>query len=120
MARCEMHSSSAAIAKLAVMLEPPYDTKGRVRPVSGRSPPGNHGEKAERNRLGCILHGSLGLGSRRLQKGGQPRRPHQLLWYIGINRDGQVMKGNRVKKTKGAAHFLPKLIEGTVANSNHL
>lgn len=36
-------------------------------------------------------------------------------WYIGINRDGQVMKGNRVKKTKGAAHFLPKLIEGTTA-----
>lgn len=35
-------------------------------------------------------------------------------WYIGINRDGQVMKGNRVKKTKGAAHFLPKLIEGAV------
>lgn len=33
-------------------------------------------------------------------------------WYIGINRDGQVMKGNRVKKTKGAAHFLPKVIEG--------
>ncbi|CAL8384424.1 unnamed protein product [Arctogadus glacialis] len=32
-------------------------------------------------------------------------------WYIGINRDGLVMKGNRVKKTKGAAHFLPKLIE---------
>ncbi|XP_035264382.1 fibroblast growth factor 11a [Anguilla anguilla] len=32
-------------------------------------------------------------------------------WYIGINRDGQVMKGNRVKKTKGAAHFLPKFIE---------
>jgi len=33
-------------------------------------------------------------------------------WYIGINRDGQIMKGNRVKKTKGAAHFLPKVIEG--------
>ncbi|KAM9333102.1 fibroblast growth factor 11 [Pholidichthys leucotaenia] len=32
-------------------------------------------------------------------------------WYIGINREGQVMKGNRVKKTKGAAHFLPKVIE---------
>nr|XP_020454654.1 fibroblast growth factor 11-like isoform X1 [Monopterus albus] len=32
-------------------------------------------------------------------------------WYIGISRDGQVMKGNRVKKTKGAAHFLPKVIE---------
>uniref|UniRef100_A0A8C1R562 Fibroblast growth factor n=2 Tax=Cyprinus carpio TaxID=7962 RepID=A0A8C1R562_CYPCA len=39
-------------------------------------------------------------------------------WYIGINRDGQVMKGNRVKKTKGAAHFLPKLIEDTEIN-NH-
>ncbi|KAG7240096.1 hypothetical protein INR49_027950 [Caranx melampygus] len=35
-------------------------------------------------------------------------------WYIGINRDGQVMKGNRVKKTKGAAHFLPKLIEAAM------
>ncbi|KAK2828728.1 hypothetical protein Q5P01_019762 [Channa striata] len=32
-------------------------------------------------------------------------------WFIGINRDGQIMKGNRVKKTKGAAHFLPKVIE---------
>ncbi|KAG7254105.1 hypothetical protein CRUP_017370, partial [Coryphaenoides rupestris] len=32
-------------------------------------------------------------------------------WYIGINRDGQVMKGNRVKRNKGAAHFLPKVIE---------
>lgn len=39
-------------------------------------------------------------------------------WYIGINRDGQVMKGNRVKKTKGAAHFLPKLIEGRTAVVN--
>ena len=34
-------------------------------------------------------------------------------WYIGINRDGQVMKGNRVKKNKASAHFLPKVIEGT-------
>lgn len=40
-------------------------------------------------------------------------------WYIGINRDGQVMKGNRVKKTKGAAHFLPKLIEGMVMSTIH-
>ncbi|KAL7982962.1 hypothetical protein Chor_013568 [Crotalus horridus] len=32
-------------------------------------------------------------------------------WYLGINRDGQVMKGNRVKKTKASAHFLPKLLE---------
>uniref|UniRef100_A0A4W3H122 Fibroblast growth factor n=1 Tax=Callorhinchus milii TaxID=7868 RepID=A0A4W3H122_CALMI len=34
-------------------------------------------------------------------------------WYLGINKHGQPMKGNRVKKTKAAAHFLPKLIEGT-------
>ncbi|XP_077171041.1 fibroblast growth factor 11 isoform X2 [Paroedura picta] len=32
-------------------------------------------------------------------------------WFLGINKDGQVMKGNRVKKTKAAAHFLPKLLE---------
>uniref|UniRef100_A0A3B4BHB4 Uncharacterized protein n=1 Tax=Periophthalmus magnuspinnatus TaxID=409849 RepID=A0A3B4BHB4_9GOBI len=32
-------------------------------------------------------------------------------WYLGLNKDGQVMKGNRVKKTKAAAHFLPKPIE---------
>ncbi|XP_061105699.1 fibroblast growth factor 11-like [Conger conger] len=32
-------------------------------------------------------------------------------WYVGLNRDGQVIKGNRVKKTKPAAHFLPKVIE---------
>ncbi|XP_067828048.1 fibroblast growth factor 11-like [Heptranchias perlo] len=32
-------------------------------------------------------------------------------WYLGINKGGQTMKGNRVKKTKAAAHFLPKLIE---------
>ncbi|XP_075763402.1 fibroblast growth factor 11 isoform X4 [Pelodiscus sinensis] len=32
-------------------------------------------------------------------------------WYLGINKEGQVMKGNRVKKTKAAAHFVPKLLE---------
>ncbi|XP_074839065.1 fibroblast growth factor 11 isoform X2 [Carettochelys insculpta] len=32
-------------------------------------------------------------------------------WYLGLNKEGQVMKGNRVKKTKAAAHFLPKLLE---------
>ncbi|XP_055792501.1 fibroblast growth factor 11-like isoform X2 [Salvelinus fontinalis] len=30
-------------------------------------------------------------------------------WYIGINRDGQVMKGNRVKKTKVAMYKEPSL-----------
>ncbi|XP_013124425.2 uncharacterized protein LOC100701803 isoform X1 [Oreochromis niloticus] len=32
-------------------------------------------------------------------------------WFLGLNKEGQVMKGNRVKKTKPAAHFLPKPIE---------
>ncbi|XP_069500570.1 fibroblast growth factor 11 [Ambystoma mexicanum] len=32
-------------------------------------------------------------------------------WYLGINKEGQAMKGNRVKKSKAAAHFLPKLLE---------
>ncbi|XP_062905795.1 fibroblast growth factor 11-like [Mobula hypostoma] len=35
-------------------------------------------------------------------------------WYLGINKDGQAMKGNRVKKTKRAAHFLPKLVEAAL------
>ena len=33
-------------------------------------------------------------------------------WFLGLNKDGQAMKGNRVKKTKPAAHFLPKPLEG--------
>lgn len=33
-------------------------------------------------------------------------------WFLGLNKEGQVMKGNRVKKTKAAAHFLPKPLEG--------
>ncbi|KAK7154258.1 hypothetical protein R3I94_007571 [Phoxinus phoxinus] len=32
-------------------------------------------------------------------------------WFLGLNKDGQPMKGNRVKKTKPAAHFLPKPLE---------
>ncbi|XP_054018932.1 fibroblast growth factor 14 isoform X3 [Melanerpes formicivorus] len=32
-------------------------------------------------------------------------------WFLGLNKEGQVMKGNRVKKTKPAAHFLPKPLE---------
>ncbi|XP_072447389.1 fibroblast growth factor 14-like isoform X2 [Chiloscyllium punctatum] len=35
-------------------------------------------------------------------------------WYLGINKEGEIMKGNRVKKTKRAAHFLPKLIEAAL------
>uniref|UniRef100_A0A8C9C6D6 Fibroblast growth factor n=1 Tax=Phocoena sinus TaxID=42100 RepID=A0A8C9C6D6_PHOSS len=33
-------------------------------------------------------------------------------WYMGLDKEGRVMKGNRVKKTKAAAHFVPKLLEG--------
>ncbi|XP_067842716.1 fibroblast growth factor 14 isoform X3 [Heptranchias perlo] len=32
-------------------------------------------------------------------------------WYLGFNKEGQIMKGNRVKKTKPASHFLPKPLE---------
>ncbi|XP_007458440.1 PREDICTED: fibroblast growth factor 11-like [Lipotes vexillifer] len=31
-------------------------------------------------------------------------------WYLGLDKEGRVMKGNRVKKTKAAAHFVPKLL----------
>jgi len=34
-------------------------------------------------------------------------------WFLGLNKDGKAMKGNRVKKTKPASHFLPKPLEGT-------
>ncbi|XP_071403606.1 fibroblast growth factor 13-like isoform X1 [Centroberyx affinis] len=29
-------------------------------------------------------------------------------WYLGLNKEGGVMKGNHVKKNKAAAHFIPK------------
>uniref|UniRef100_A0A8C1M1E4 Fibroblast growth factor 14 n=1 Tax=Cyprinus carpio TaxID=7962 RepID=A0A8C1M1E4_CYPCA len=32
-------------------------------------------------------------------------------WFLGLNKDGQAVKGNRVKKIKPAAHFLPKPLE---------
>ncbi|XP_067571646.1 fibroblast growth factor 11-like isoform X2 [Pseudorca crassidens] len=32
-------------------------------------------------------------------------------WYMGLDKEVRVMKGNRVKKTKAAAHFVPKLLE---------
>lgn len=39
-------------------------------------------------------------------------------WFLGLNKEGQAMKGNRVKKTKPAAHFLPKPIEGKTHTQN--
>ncbi|XP_072818926.1 fibroblast growth factor 12 isoform X1 [Vicugna pacos] len=35
-------------------------------------------------------------------------------WFLGLNKEGQIMKGNRVKKTKPSSHFVPKPIEGFV------
>ncbi|TWW76620.1 Fibroblast growth factor 12 [Takifugu flavidus] len=32
-------------------------------------------------------------------------------WFLGLNKDGVIMKGNRVKKTKPCAHFVPRPIE---------
>ncbi|CAL8265738.1 unnamed protein product [Merluccius merluccius] len=29
-------------------------------------------------------------------------------WYLGLNKEGGIMKGNHVKKSKAAAHFIPK------------
>lgn len=36
-------------------------------------------------------------------------------WFLGLNKEGQIMKGNRVKKTKPSSHFVPKPIEGMKA-----
>lgn len=33
-------------------------------------------------------------------------------WFLGLTKEGQVMKGNRVKKTKPSSHFVPRPIEG--------
>ncbi|XP_054611456.1 fibroblast growth factor 12a isoform X3 [Dunckerocampus dactyliophorus] len=32
-------------------------------------------------------------------------------WFLGLTKEGQVMKGNRVKKTKPSSHFVPRPIE---------
>uniref|UniRef100_A0A8C9WQ03 Fibroblast growth factor n=1 Tax=Scleropages formosus TaxID=113540 RepID=A0A8C9WQ03_SCLFO len=32
-------------------------------------------------------------------------------WFLGLNKEGQIMKGNRVKKTKPCSHFVPRPIE---------
>ncbi|MED6295496.1 Fibroblast growth factor 12 [Characodon lateralis] len=33
-------------------------------------------------------------------------------WFLGLNKEGIIMKGNRVKKTKPCSHFVPRPIEG--------
>lgn len=35
-------------------------------------------------------------------------------WYLGLNKEGEIMKGNHVKKNKPAAHFLPKPLKGNI------
>uniref|UniRef100_A0A8C9SUQ5 Fibroblast growth factor n=1 Tax=Scleropages formosus TaxID=113540 RepID=A0A8C9SUQ5_SCLFO len=32
-------------------------------------------------------------------------------WFLGLTKEGQAMKGNRVKKTKPSSHFVPRPIE---------
>ncbi|AWP04129.1 putative fibroblast growth factor 12-like [Scophthalmus maximus] len=38
-------------------------------------------------------------------------------WFLGLTKEGQVMKGNRVKKTKPSSHFVPRPIEAPIAQS---
>lgn len=38
-------------------------------------------------------------------------------WYLGLNKEGGVMKGNHVKKNKAAAHFIPKPLKGKSLNT---
>lgn len=39
-------------------------------------------------------------------------------WYLGLNKEGEIMKGNHVKKNKPAAHFLPKPLKGVCRSSS--
>ncbi|XP_055022605.1 fibroblast growth factor 12-like isoform X3 [Boleophthalmus pectinirostris] len=32
-------------------------------------------------------------------------------WFLGLNKEGTIMKGNRVKKTKACSHFVPRPIQ---------
>lgn len=32
-------------------------------------------------------------------------------WFLGLNKEGAIMKGNRVKKTKPCSHFVPRPIQ---------
>lgn len=41
-------------------------------------------------------------------------------WFLGLTKEGQVMKGNRVKKTKPSSHFVPRPIEGMGQKKRHL
>uniref|UniRef100_A0A8C5L0F6 Fibroblast growth factor n=1 Tax=Jaculus jaculus TaxID=51337 RepID=A0A8C5L0F6_JACJA len=50
----------------------------------------------------CVFENSSALYSQRLSS---------RAWYLGLDKEGRVMKGNRVKKTKAAAHFVPNLLE---------
>ena len=41
-------------------------------------------------------------------------------WYLGLNKEGEIMKGNHVKKNKPAAHFLSKPLKGNCLGLLHL
>ncbi|MEQ2223381.1 Fibroblast growth factor 12 [Ilyodon furcidens] len=38
-------------------------------------------------------------------------------WFLGLNKEGIIMKGNRVKKTKPCSHFVPRPIEAGFCTS---
>lgn len=40
-------------------------------------------------------------------------------WFLGLNKEGIIMKGNRVKKTKPCSHFVPRPIEGNRLSREH-
>jgi len=40
-------------------------------------------------------------------------------WYLGLNKEGGIMKGNHVKKNKAAAHFIPKPLKGRTPTEQH-
>lgn len=39
-------------------------------------------------------------------------------WYLGLNKEGGIMKGNHVKKNKPAAHFIPKPLKGELSQQS--
>lgn len=39
-------------------------------------------------------------------------------WYLGLNKEGGIMKGNHVKKNKPAAHFIPKPLKGELTQES--
>ncbi|KAI3354639.1 hypothetical protein L3Q82_018522, partial [Scortum barcoo] len=71
------------------------------------------------NAEGFLYTSSVSSRSRCLRTTTSSTRPRLLYrqhesgraWFLGLNKDGVIMKGNRVKKTKPCSHFVPRPIE---------